>query len=67
VDDDFAGGIAENFPDAFVEVEFTRRKVESSSLRFPRIDLLLEGNSGLTRGKGITHTLKFGTEQEPNS
>ncbi len=43
VNDDLARRIAEYFPKAFVQVEFLRREVESSSLGFPGIDFLLEG------------------------
>ena len=45
VDDDFAGGIAEDLPDALIEVEFFCGKVESSGLGFPGVCLLLEGES----------------------
>jgi hypothetical protein len=44
MNNDLAGGVAEDLPEAFIEVEFMRREVESSSLRFPRIDFLLERN-----------------------
>ena len=44
VDDDFARGIAEDLPEAFVEVEFASGEIEASSLRFPGIDFLLEGH-----------------------
>jgi hypothetical protein len=45
VDDEFAGGVAENLPDAGVEVEFGCGEVESSGLGFPGVSLLLEGES----------------------
>jgi len=43
VDDEFAGGVAEDFPDAGIKVEFCGGEVESSGLSFPGICLLLEG------------------------
>ncbi len=45
VDDEFAGGLAEDLPDALIEVEFFCCEVESSGLGFPGICLLLEGES----------------------
>ena len=45
VNDDFAGGITENFPDAGVEVEFACGEVEPSSLGFPGVCFLLERES----------------------
>ena len=45
VNDDFAGGIAEDLPDALIEVEFCGGEVESSGLGFPGVCLLLEGES----------------------
>ncbi len=45
VDNEFAGGVAENLPNAGVEVEFGCGEVESSGLGFPGISFLLEGES----------------------
>src|SRR6202020_2359762 len=42
VDNDFARGVAEDFPDALIEVEFCGGEVEPSGLGFPGICLLLE-------------------------
>ena len=41
VNDDLAGGIAKNLPDAFVEVEATGGFIEAGGLREPRVFLLL--------------------------
>ena len=42
MNDDFAGGVAEDLPNALIEVEFLCGEVESSGLGFPGISLLLE-------------------------
>ena len=41
VNDDLAGGIAQDAPQAVIEVEFFCCVIEPSSLGFPGIDLLL--------------------------
>ena len=43
MDDDFAGGIAEDLPDALIQVEFLGGEVEAGGLRLPGIGFLLEG------------------------
>ena len=45
VDDELAVGILQDFPKAFVQVEFLRGEVEARGLRLPGIDLLFKGNS----------------------
>ncbi len=42
MNDEFAGGLAEDLPDALVEIEFLCGKVEAGGLGFPGIRLLFE-------------------------
>ena len=42
VNDEFAVGILQDFPYAFIEVELLRGKVKARRLRFPGIDLLFQ-------------------------
>src|SRR5438874_458131 len=45
VDDELAVGVLQNFPQAFIQIEFLRGEVEARGLRLPGIDLLFKGNS----------------------
>ena len=44
VHDDFACRIPQDLPEPFIQVQFLCRKIKPSSLGFPGIDLLLEGD-----------------------
>ena len=46
VDDDFAGGVAEDLPDAGVEVELRGGVIKARGLRFPGVGLLLHRHRG---------------------
>jgi hypothetical protein len=41
VQDDFARGVAQDFPQAFIQIELMGGQIKSGRLRFPRISFLL--------------------------